>query len=473
VTDIHYQTITQIATRIQSGELTSVSITRSILERIDQLDGQLKSYATLMADHAIESAERADRERSTGKDLGPLHGVPIAVKDLCFTKGVRTAGGSQALADHVPTFDGTVVAKLEAAGAVLLGKLNLTEGAMGGYNPKFDAPINPWNKDRWAGASSSGSGCATAAGLCYGSLGSDTGGSIRFPAAACGTVGLKPTWGRVSRYGVLALAESLDHVGPLTRSVADAAIMTQTIAGHDPNDPTSLPDPVPDMLAHLDEGLTGIRFGFDERYATDGIDKELVSAILEAVSQLKEMGAQIEDVQLPEMDAFLPAWATLCSAEAVAAHRETYPSRRDDYGPWFKGWLDLGDKFTAADYAEAYNVRLVSNGHLRQLFSKIDVLICPSMSAPPHPVTQETLYGPPFFGKGADEKTARPKNFQRFTAPFDYSGSPTLSVPCGMTNDKLPLSLQFVGKHLSEPLLCQVGHAYETATEWHKLHPPV
>ena len=459
-----YQTITELSEGIASGQTTSVEATQAMLDRIERLDGRLKSYVTVMAGQAIAAAQKADVETREGRLRSPLHGIPIAVKDLCFTKGVRTMGGSQALADHIPDFDGTVVSRLEEAGAVLLGKLNLTEGAMGGYNPKFDAPVNPWNADRWAGASSSGSGAATAAGLCYGSLGSDTGGSIRFPAAACGTVGLKPTWGRVSRYGVLALAESLDHVGPLTRSVADAGIMLEAIAGHDPNDPTSLPDPVPDMLAGIGRGLVGIRFGYDERYATHDIDPDMAGAVSAAIKLLEGLGADIVEVELPDLDPFVSAWQTLCSAEAVAAHRPTYPSRRDDYGPWFGGWLDLGASITAAEYAEANNLRLQSNGHLRRVFSSIDILLCPSMSAPAHPVTREILYGP--FPQD------RPARFQRFTAPFDYNGAPTLSVPCGMSKDGLPLSLQFVGRHLSEPLLIQAGHVYEQATEWHTLHPP-
>ena len=461
----HYQTITQIAKRIASGQLKSIDVTRSTLDRIGQLDGKLKSYTTVMADHAIAAAEKADVEITSGHYRGPLHGIPIAVKDLYFTKGVPTMGGSQALADHIPDFNGTVVAKLEAGGAVLLGKLNLTEGAMGGYNPKFDIPVNPWNPDRWAGASSSGSGVATAAGLCFGSLGSDTGGSIRFPAAACGIVGLKPTWGRVSRYGVLALAESLDHVGPLTRSVSDAGIMLQAIAGYDPKDTTSLSDPVPNMLGEIEKGIGGIRIGFDEHYATHDIDSELADSVVAAVKALEELGAVIVEVKLPDMDPFVAAWATLCSAEAVAAHRATYPSRRDDYGPWFRGWLDKGAAITGAEYAEANNLRAASNGHLRRAFENIDLLACPTMSAPPHPVTPELMYGP----LPAD----RAPKFQRFTAPFDYNGAPTLSVPCGMTGDRLPLSLQLVGKHLSEPLLCQVGHSYEQAAEWHTLHPTV
>ena len=463
-TPLHFRTITDIAEGIASKQLSPVEVTAAMLERIDRLDSRLKSYATVMAEHAMAAAQKAESEINAGQCRGPLHGIPIAIKDLCFTKGVRTMGAATVLADHVPEFNSTVVAKLEAAGAILLGKLNLTEGAMGGYNPKFEIPKNPWNADRWTGSSSSGSGVATAAGLCFGSLGSDTGGSIRFPAAACGTVGLKPTWGRVSRYGVLALAESMDHVGPMTRGVADAGIMLEAIAGFDPNDATSLPDAVPNMLEGIGQNIRGVRVGFDENYATNDIDVELAEAVCAGVEVLKACGAEIVAVQLPDMDEYVAAWPTLCSAEAVAAHAATYPSQRDAYGPWFRGWLDMGAKVTGAEYAKANNLRAACTGHIRRVFEQIDVLVCPSMSAPPHFVTPEMLYGP---------NEARPPKFQRFTVPFDYNGAPTLSVPCGMNSEGLPLSIQFVGKHLAEPLLCRTGHAYEMATGWHTLHPDV
>ena len=463
-TPFHFKPITEIAAEIASKQLSPVDVATAMLQRINALDGQLKSYATVMAEHTMAAAQKAEREIDAGMYRGPLHGIPIAVKDLCFTKGVRTMGAAKVLAEHVPTFDSTVIAKLESAGVVLLGKLNLTEGAMGGYNLEFDIPKNPWNPDRWTGSSSSGSGVATAAGLCFGSLGSDTGGSIRFPSAACGIVGLKPTWGRVSRYGVLALAESMDHVGPMTRSVADAGIMLAAIAGPDPNDPTSLPSPVPNMLERIGQDIQGVRIGFDENYATSDIDVELAEAVRAGVEVLADHGAEIVEVQLPDVDAYVSAWPTLCSAEAVGAHAATYPSQRDAYGPWFRGWLDMGAKVTGADYARANNLRAACTGHLRRVFAEIDVLVCPSMSAPPHVVTPEMLYGS--YG-------ARDPKFQRFTVPFDYNGAPTLSVPCGMNSEGLPLSIQFVGKHLTEPLLCQVGHAYESTTPWHNLNPDV
>ena len=462
-TPLHYQAITEVAGKLRSGEISPVELTRTLLDRIAALDGELKSYATVMAEQAMAAARAAEQEIASGGYRGPLHGVPIAVKDLCFTRGVATMGGAQVLRDFVPEFDGTVVQRLNDAGAIILGKLNLTEGAMAGYNPAFDIPVNPWGADRWAGASSSGSGVATAAGLCYGSLGSDTGGSIRFPAAACGTVGIKPTWGRVSRHGVLALAESMDHIGPMTRSAADAGIMLQALAGHDANDLTSLRAPVPDMLAGLGQGVAGIRIGMDERYIGDGVDSEVAAAVLAGAQLLERMGARLVPVRMPETEGFSRAWGVLCSAEAAAAHRETFPSRGDEYGPWFRGWLELGHKYTAADYAVANQGRLACNGILTGVFDEIDVLVCPSMTTAPERVTPEVLYGP----MSEEEWT-----WGRFTIPFDFNGAPTISLPCGLNSEGLPLSIQFVGKHLAEPLLVQIGDAYESATR-HDLRPAI
>ena len=464
-TPLHYQTITEVSGRLASHEISAVELTQVMLDRIAALDGELKSYATVMAEQAMESARAADAEIAAGRYRGGLHGVPIAVKDLCFTAGVATMGGAKVLRDFVPDFDGTVVRKLNDAGAVILGKLNLTEGAMAGYNPEFDIPVNPWGADRWAGASSSGSGVATAAGLCYGSLGSDTGGSIRFPAAACGTAGIKPTWGRVSRYGVLALGESLDHVGPMTRSAADAGIMMQVLAGHDPNDPTSLRAPVPDMLAGLGRGVAGVRIGVDEEYIGGGdVDAEVAEAVLAGVRLLESMGAVLVPVRMPDTLPYSRAWGVLCSAEAATAHRDTFPSRADDYGPWFRGWLEKGRGYTAVDYAAANLVRLECNGALAGVFGDIDALVCPSMTGVAHRVTPEELYGP----MGEDDEWT----WGRFTIPYDFNGAPTISLPAGLNSEGLPLSIQFIGKHLAEPLLVQVGDAYERATE-HNLQPEV
>ena len=464
-TPLHFKTIVEVASLIKSKALSPVEVTESALGRINRQDPQYKSYATVMADQARASARAAEQAIAASNYLGPLHGVPIAVKDLCFTKGVATMGATKSLMDHVPGFDCTVVQKLNAAGAVILGKLNLTEGAMAGYNPDFQVPVNPWGAHLWSGASSSGSGVATAAGLCYGSLGSDTGGSIRFPSAACGIVGLKPTWGRVSRYGVLALAESLDHIGPMVRCSADAGIMLQAIAGLDPDDPTSLPDPVPDMLEGIEQGVRGLRIGLDEKYISENTDPELVASVLSGIRTLEGLGAEIVSIKMPDISGYMEAWGVLCSSEAVAAHEETYPSRRDDYGPWFQGWLDNGARVTGAEYAKANNVRSACRGLLNGIFQDVDIICCPAMTSPPFPITLEEMYGPTFLLDDPD--------WGRFTVPYDFSGSPSISVPCGKNSGGLPLTIQFVGRHLSEALLCRVGHTFEQTTDREALRPDI
>ena len=464
--ELHFKTIAEVAPLIREGKLSAADLAETQIERIERLDGRLKAYATAMFEHAREQARAADAEIAAGRYRGAMHGVPVAVKDLCDTAGVPTMGGCAVFADHVPAFDATVVAKLSEAGAVLLGKLNLTEGAMGGYNPKFDVPENPWKKGHYAGASSSGSGCATAAGLAFATLGSDTGGSIRNPACACGTVGLKPTWGRVSRYGVLALAESLDHVGPLTRSSADAGIVLQAISGTDPNDPTALPESVPDMLGRLDAGVRELKVGYDEKYAAEDMDADFAAAVAAGVRTVERLGAQIVPVSMPSnLREYMGAWPVLCASEAAAAHAQTFPSRAGEYGPWLRQWLESGAGHSATEYAEANVLRAACVGELRQIMRDIDVMACPSTARSAYPVTPDELYGP----MPAEWDPWR----LRFSAPTNYSGLPTISLPCGLNGDGLPLSIQFVGHLLAEPLLVGLGHAFEQATEFHELHPPV
>ena len=467
---LHYKTIEELSGLIERRDLSPVEVTEHMLRRIERLDGTLKSYATVTADLAMSQARQAEAEIAAGQYKGKLHGVPIAVKDLCYTNGIRTMGGLKVLADFVPDFDATVVTRFAEAGAVLLGKLNLTEGAMAGYNPEFDIPENPWRPGHWSGASSSGSGAATAAGLAFATLGSDTGGSIRHPAAVCGTVGLKPTYGRVSRHGVLALGQTLDHVGPLTRSAADAGIVMQAISGLDPNDPTSLVDPVPDMLGGVGEGLKGLRVGWDPVYAAEDMAPDYAEAVVNAVEVLASLGAEIVPVRMPDrLREYLAAWMVLCTAEASDAHRANYPSRAGEYGPWFRGWLKRGNGYSAMDYANAHILRGQSNGDMKRTMQGIDFLVCPATPRAAYPVPTEVSYGP--LPPDRDPWTSR------FTVPMDFSGQPTISLPCGLSTGSfddggLPLSVQFVGHHLSEPLLVAAGAAYEAATDWHKLHPP-
>ena len=461
---LHYASLRDVARLIETKQVSPVELTRMMLDRIAALDRRLKSYATVTIDHALAAAHAAEQEVQAGSYRGPLHGVPIAVKDLCYTKGVRTMGGLGVLADVVPDFDATVVSRLEAAGAVILGKLNMTEGATGGYHPDFDIPLNPWGEDLWAGVSSSGSGVATAAGLCFASLGSDTGGSIRYPAAANGIVGLKPTYGRVSRYGVLPLAESLDHVGPMTRRTVDAAIVFETIAGFDPNDPTTLQGPVPRILDELDLGVNGLRIGFDRLYATDGVDAGLVASIDEALTQLERLGARIVDVTMPELPTVISS--TIMTAEAYAAHKERYPARADEYGPYFRDFLAHGAEVTDAAYADASRLRDEFSDRLHTVLSNVNAVAIPS-GRPPFPVSSELQ-------RGRMAELNDVLQFpSRFTNPANLAGTPTLSLPCGFSERGLPHTIQFMGSRLSEPMLCRIGHAYEEATGWHERHPDV
>lgn len=464
--EFHYKTISELAPLIESRVLSPVELTKAILDRIERLDGSLKTYATITPELALQQARQAEQEIAHGNYRGPLHGIPIAVKDLCDTAGIRTMGGSAVFADNVPDRDATVVVKLRESGSVFLGKLNMTEGAMGGYNPKLQVPENPWRPSHWAGASSSGSGSATAAGLAFGTLGSDTGGSIRHPAAVCGTVGLKPTWGRVSRSGVMNLAESLDHVGPLTRSAADAGIVLQAISGLDPDDPTTLPHEVPDMLAGTGHGVEGLKIGWDHDYATVDMEPSYARAIEDGVKVMEGLGAEIVSVKMPDiLREAMAAWPVICSSEAAVAHSSTYPSRAGEYGPFLRQWLEMGSAHTATDYASAHSLRLTLNGGLRNTMRDIDVLACPSTSRASYPVTPEGLYGP--------IPSDRDPWSSRFTVPYDFSGLPTIALPCGLNDDGMPVSLQFAGHHLSEPLLVKVGNAFERATDFHNLHPPV
>jgi len=462
---VHYLTIAQLAPLIRERKLTPVDVTRAQLDRIEALDGRLKAYATVTADLALQQAARAQDEIARGLYRGPLHGVPVAVKDLCDTAGIRTMGGTGVLANRVPEHDATVVARLCAAGAVLLGKLNLTEGAMAGYHPDFAVPENPWKTSHWAGVSSSGSAAATAAGLAYATIGTDTGGSIRHPSASCGIVGLKPTWGRVSRHGVLPLAQSLDHVGPMTRCSQDAGIVLAAIAGRDEQDATSLPDPVPDMTARLAHGVRGLRIGWDAGYGSVDLAHDHADAVAQVVQVLAGLGAEIVPVRMPSrLRDYLPAWALICQVEAADAHRDTFLERADAYGPFFRLWLGQGRSHDAIDYVHAHHLRLQCAGDLHAMMRGIDVLVCPSTPRMAFEVSPGFSYGP--IPPGRDPWHAR------FTAPFNFSGLPTLSVPCGLSDAGLPLSVQFAGHALREDLLVGVGHAFEQATTFHTKHPP-
>lgn len=472
---IHFKTIVEISQMIQSKEISSVALTQLLLDRIEMVDASLHSYLTVMKKSALYRARELDEEIEAGKYRGPLHGVPIAVKDLIYTKGVATTGGLKVLSDFLPDFDATVVNKLEDAGAVLIGKLNLTEGAMVGYHRDFEIPINPWGEKLWSGVSSSGSGVATAAGLCFGALGTDTGGSIRWPSMANGIVGLKPSYGRVSRHGVIPLAESLDHIGPMTRSVEDAAILFEAIAGKDTNDPTSLAMPVPDMRKDINNGVAGLRIGFDRDYALNGVDSGLAMAIEKALEVLVGLGAEIVAIKVPDLTQVLQTWYSLCSAEAAKAHQEYYPSRAEEYGEYFREFLEKGSQVKQSEIADIRQMRASFSTEFRKVLSEVDAMLSPAAGA--------SLTFPKGLQYGSLSQfnavfseiltSAGIKSPVAFTFPHNYAGTPALVVPCGFSDDGLPYTMQLSGGFLEEAMLCRIGHAYEKATEWHLRHPKV
>ena len=458
-----FVTLSELSARLRKREVASVEVTRSVLDRIHALNPTLRAYLTVLDDSALRQAEAADKEIAAGKWRGPLHGVPVAVKDLCWTKGVPTTCASKVLRDWRPDSNATVVDRFEAAGAVLLGKLHLTEFAMAWYHPEIPGPQNPWSPALWPGASSSCSGAATAAGLCYAAIGTDTGGSIRFPSSANGIVGMKPTWGRVSRYGVFPLGESLDHIGPMTRSVADVALVLSVIAGRDELDDTSLAAPLDDYPAAVDAGASGIRVGADEKYIA-GASSDVASAVTSAIRDLERIGARIVKVKLPEVEPCLSAWTTLCASEAAAGHAATYPSRTSDYGRGFRSFLEIGATIRGQDYANAHMVRERFANRFQQLFDQVDVIACPSTASATLPADAKPPDASAFRG---------PNPLLAFTAPFNMSRNPTLSMPDGAGNGAPPPSLQLVGRLLGEATLIRAGAAYERATEWHTQRPSI
>ena len=462
--DLPYESLTTVSDLIRRKKLSSAEVTGATLQRIAKLDRHYHAYATVLAERALARAKAADAEIARGLWRGPLHGVPIAVKDLCYTTFAPTQAGSTIFNSFVPSFNATVVERLEDAGAILLGKLQMTEGAYTSHHPQVAAPLNPWNTSYWVGSSSTGSGVATSLGLCYGSLGSDTGGSIRFPSATCGLTGIKPTWGRVSRYGVFPLADTLDHVGPMARSVADAAAMLGVVAGPDRNDPTTYKAAVPDYLETIGDGVRGLRVGVDRGYASDGIDGQVVAALTEAERVLSGLGATVREVRFPAYQKLVSQWIAMCSVETASAHAETYPARKSEYGPDLAALIEQGLATKGTDIAGIALERMRFSRELSELFEAVDVLLIPTMPVPTPSLELMKAYG---------EDPNVLLSILRFTAPFDFSGSPTLTLPNGLDSAQMPLSMQFVGPHLSEDVLARAGHAFQLATDWHRRKPPV
>jgi amidase len=459
--DLHYLGLLAVGQRIAAREISSIELTELMLRRIETVDRTLMSYVHVLAEAALEQARAADAEIAKGKIRSPLHGVPIALKDLFDAKGVKTAAGMPLRRNHVPEKDSTVVRRLRDAGAVFLGNLKTTEGAHAEHRPPvFEAPLNPWNHDIWSGASSSGSGVATAAGLCYAALGTDTGGSIRLPAAVDGVTGLKPTWGRVSRAGVFELSAMLDHVGPFARSAADAGAVLGAIAGADPDDPTASHVPVPDYLADLDKDIRGIKVGIDREAALGKCDPVVEKAISAALEVLKSLGAEIVPIKMPDTTPMVKGYLPLSGVQTAVAHAATFPSRREEYGPALASLIDLGHSLSGLEYQKLLLQQLDFRSRLHALFNDVQLFAVPVLQMQVPTITE--LAGMP---PEAIESVIR------FTSPFSSSGHPTIAVPCGFAPGRKPISLQLVGPYFGEATLIKTANAYQQQTDWHKQHP--
>ncbi len=459
-------TIAEAARAIAEGSLSPVALTEGYLDRIAALDGELHSYVLVLRDEALAAA----RDRAAGRARGPLHGIPIGLKDIYKTRGVRTTAGSRRYLDHVPDEDAATWVRLRNAGAILLGKNETHEFAIGG--PDFTLPFaparNPWNTAHYPAGSSSGSAVAVAAGLCAAAMGSDTGGSIRGPAAYCGIVGLKPTYGRVSRRGVFPLSYTLDHCGPLTRTVEDCAIMMQALAGYDPQDPASADVPVPDYRTALTPRLDGLRIGvirhFHERDAVAGFGADsapsatYATAFDAACRTLESLGAHLVDLQLSPLIDYVDANRLIMLAEAYALHEKDFRERPQDFGHHMFARIGLGAFLSAADYVEATRQRRELCLEFSRALSGVDVAVSANATGPAPLIDRVPVYS----------------TFERasYTGPYNLTGSPALSVPIGFENG-LPLAFQIAGRPFDEAGVMRVGHAFEQATDFRRQRPPI
>jgi aspartyl-tRNA(Asn)/glutamyl-tRNA(Gln) amidotransferase subunit A len=468
--DLVWKSMEELARLIAAKEVSPVEVVRAHLARIDALDGRLRAYITVMADHALEAARAAEALVLTGGPLGRLHGVPVSLKDLCSTRDAPTTAGSRILAEVTPAEDATVVTRLRRAGAVILGKLNMHEFAYGpeGINSHFGTPRNPWDPrtHRIPGGSSSGSAVAVAAGLCPGALGSDTGGSIRIPAALCGITGIKPTYGRVSRAGVLPLSWSLDHVGPMARSAADCALMLGLIAGYDPRDPTTSVVPVPDYTAALTGDITGVRVGLLRSFFLEATGLVLRQAVEQATKRLEGLGAKVEEVTLPHAVHAAAVALAITAPEALSYHATWLRERPGDYQADVAERLKLGAFVSAVQYLRAQRVRALARDEVDMALAKLDVLLAPAT-----PVVA-TAIGQTEVMVDRERYDVR-STLLRFTRPFNVSGHPACVIPCGFTAADLPIGMQIIGRPFDEATVLRVADAYQRATDWHRRRPPV
>ncbi len=458
--ELHRMTITELAPKIKSRAVSPIELTRAVLDQIERLNPTLNAYITTDADGALKAAKTAERQIARGKYLGPLHGIPISLKDLYDTKGLRTTAASKILKDRIPDADAASVTKLREAGAIIVGKTNMHEFAFGSttQSPHFGGTRNPYNTDCIPGGSSGGSGAAVAADMCIASTGSDTGGSIRAPSALCGIVGLKPTYGRVSLRGIIPLAWSLDHAGPMTKCVRDAAIMLSAMAGHDPMDPTSAQERVPGFVRGLKNDVKKLKIGIDPSFCFTGADDEVVGAIKKSLELLERLGARVVEVSLPNIELTAVVESIIITAEPAAYHEDNLRNRGSDFGEDVRALLDAGAAFSAVHYIKAQRLRRLIQQEFADAFRKIDLFAMPSAPAAAPRIRATTVS---IGGTETDIGMA----FLRFPCPGNLTGLPAISVPCGMSKGGLPVGLQLMGRAFDEATVLRAAYTFEANSE--------
>ena len=463
-TNLYHLTIREASALLKSGQLSPVELTQSFLDRIEATDDRLHSFIIVLKEQALDDARLAEAEIRRGDYKGPLHGIPFALKDLYDTAGITTTSGSKVDIDRVPTEDATTTARLKAAGGILLGKLAMHEFALGG--PDFTTPFpparNPWNLAHITGGSSSGSGAAVASGQAMAALGSCTGGSIRGPASLCGIVGLKATYGRVSRAGVVTLSWSHDPCGPMTWTVEDTAYMMQALAGYDPKDPTTSTAPVPDYSLSLREDIKGLIIGVPRHFffaPHESVNPEVVATVEKGLKVLEGLGANLQEVTIPSLEYVRAANSVIMLSEAFAYHEKNLQTRPHDFGEMVRARFRIGGLFSASDYVQSQRIRKVVNRECGEVLQKVDVLVTPTMTQP----------AAAFEGYDATSNITG----RSFTAPFNLTGLPAISVPCGFTASGLPVGMQIAGKPFDEPGVIRAAYAYQQEARWFEQRPSI
>lgn len=449
----------EAADQIRGGQLSPAELTDSVLSRIDDVDGQVGAFATVTGEQARRAARDAEKEITNGEYRGPLHGVCVGVKDLFNTAGIPSTSSSRTRSDYVPAADATMVERLAADGAIMVGKTHTHEFAYGVITP---TTRNPWNLDRVPGGSSGGSAAAVAAQMCPAAIGTDTGGSVRIPSAACGAVGIKPTYGRVSRRGLTLLSWSLDHVGPLTRTVGDAALMMDALAGYDRADPATCDEAVPNHSEELAAGTKNLVLGVPRNYFFDSIDPEIETTVRTAIQKFEDLGAELREIDLPYAELYLATWYGLLVPEASAYHQQTLRKHGDLLEEDVRTFFEAGELMLATDYIKAMRARTLIQQGWRDMFTELglDAVLAPTLPAVAATVGQQAFTWP----DGAEESVINA--YVRTSAPGNLTGLPSLSLPCGFNTDGLPVGLQIIGKPFAEPTVLRVGAAYEAATDW-------